>query len=121
MNPGVGGHNLWEYQNKIQTQINKRSFFSGQEALLKNDRIIIALRGGNPCVDRITMTFSVLNSAAHVVFLASGSGKAAVVNSILRGRKVGLPASRIQPKNGRLTWILDKDAASLSLHGISQK
>ena len=97
----------------IGTDGHTASLFPGQEALSENDRFIIAVRGGNPCVDRITMTFSVLNCAAHVVFLASGSEKAAVVNSILRGRKVGLPASKIQPKNGRLTWILDKDAASL--------
>ena len=89
------------------------SLFPGQEALSENDRIIITVRGGNPCIHRITMTFSVLNQAAHVVFLASGNGKAAVVNNILRGRKVGLPASKIQPKNGTLTWILDKEAASL--------
>ena len=97
----------------IGTDGHTASLFPGQEALSKNDRIIIAVRGGNPCVDRITMTFSALNSAAHVVFLASGNGKAAVVNSILRGCKAGLPASKIQPKNGILTWILDKEAASL--------
>ncbi len=89
------------------------SLFPGQETLWENDRIIIAVKGGNPCVDRITMTFPVLNSAAHIVFLVSGNGKAAVVNNILRGRKVGLPASKIQPKNGILTWILDKEAASM--------
>ena len=97
----------------IGTDGHTASLFPGQEALSENDRIIIAVKGGNPCVDRITMTFSVLNRAAHVVFFVSGNGKAVVVNSILRGRKVDLPASKIQPKNGILTWILDKEAASL--------
>ena len=96
----------------LGTDGHTASLFPGQEALSKNDRIIIAVRGSNPCVHRITMTFSALNCAAHIVFLASGNEKAAVVNSILKGR-VGLPASKIQPKNGILTWILDKDAASL--------
>ena len=97
----------------IGTDGHTASLFPGQEALSDNDRIIIATRGGNPCVDRITMTFSLLNRAAHLVFLASGKGKATVVNNILRGRKLGLPASRIHPMNGSLAWILDKDAASL--------
>ena len=97
----------------IGTDGHTASLFPGQEALSENDWLIIAVRGGNPCVDRITMTFSVLNRAAHVVFLASGNGKAVVVNSIVRGRKAGLPALKIQPKNGILTWILDKEAASL--------
>ena len=89
------------------------SLFPGQEAVSENNKIIIAVRGGNPNVDRISMTFSALNSAAYVVFLASGNEKAAIVNNILSGSKPGLPASKIKPKNGILIWILDKEAASL--------
>lgn len=64
---------------------------------------------------RITLTGSVINNAARVVFLVNGKAKAAVVKEILeKGPGAGnYPASHVAPTDGRLLWILDREAASL--------
>ena len=65
-----------------------------------------------PPVDRLTMTFPVLNAAAHVVFLVAGAGKAAVVRQVLEGSSdPPLPAQLVRPADGELSWMLDRAAA----------
>jgi 6-phosphogluconolactonase len=54
----------------------------------------------------------VLNAAARVLFLVTGAEKAKVVKSVL-GEEALLPAGMVRPADGRLTWLLDRAAASL--------
>ncbi|MEJ2725440.1 MAG: 6-phosphogluconolactonase [Deltaproteobacteria bacterium] len=89
------------------------SLFPGQEGLKEKKRLVIAVKGGDPNVDRLTLTLPVLNRARQVVFLVSGKEKAEIVKAVLGPEKVSLPAQRVRPAKGRLTWILDQDAASL--------
>ena len=42
-----------------------------------------------------------------------GGGKAGVVQAIVEGTGERLPAQRIQPAAGKLTWLLDAEAARL--------
>lgn len=62
---------------------------------------------------RLTMTYPVLNAAAHVVFLVAGTTKAGVLREVLQGpydpRR--LPSQAVRPA-GRLTWFVDRAAAS---------
>jgi 6-phosphogluconolactonase len=62
--------------------------------------------------ERITLALPVLNEAACVAFLATGPEKAKVVKAVLVDR-APLPAAMVSPADGRLIWILDRDAASL--------
>lgn len=62
---------------------------------------------------RLTMTFPLLNAAAHIVFLVVGADKAEVLRQVLEGPPGQFPAQRIQPVNGRLSWFLDEAAAHL--------
>jgi len=89
------------------------SLFPGQEALDEDERLVVAVKGGNPDVSRITMTFPVLNNAGHVVILVSGRSKAEVLRSIFEDSRAYLPAHGVRPINGRLTWLLDSEVASL--------
>ena len=73
----------------------------------------MAVKGGDPYVNRLTMTFPVLNHARHIVFLVSGKEKATVQKTIFENSEAGLPAQMIQPIEGNLTWLLDREAASL--------
>jgi 6-phosphogluconolactonase len=68
-----------------------------------------------PPVDRITLTYPVLNAARNVAFLVAGGKKAAVVREILEGQtgRPLLPAARVRPVEGRVTWFLDEAAAAL--------
>jgi len=89
------------------------SLFPG--AKISDDRgpWLASVKGGNPNVNRLTMTYPIINQSRHVIFLVSGKEKAEVVKAIFEDKKAGLPAQRVQPKNGELSWLLDREAASL--------
>lgn len=63
---------------------------------------------------RITLTPPVLNAAATVAFLVSGSKKAARLQEVLRGpyQPDVLPSQVIRPGDGRLLWLVDEAAAA---------
>jgi 6-phosphogluconolactonase len=77
------------------------------------ERLVISVKGGDPDVSRLTMTLPVLNHAKRIIFMVSGKNKAGIVKTILEFPKANLPAQRIQPLNGTLTWLLDSDSASM--------
>ena len=89
------------------------SLFPAQEALQEKKRWVVAVKGGNPDVHRLTMTCPLINHARQVVFLVSGRQKAEILESISEKRQLRLPAQKIQPLGGKLTWLVDQDAASL--------
>ena len=89
------------------------SLFPGQEALDETERLVISVKGGDPHFNRLTMTLPVLNHARRIIFLVSGKNKAGIVKTILETPKAKLPAQRIQPLNGTLTWLLDSESASI--------
>lgn len=61
---------------------------------------------------RITLTPRVFNDARHVIFLVAGAGKAQAVRDTFRDDDPArLPAQRIRPAYGRVTWLLDHAAA----------
>ncbi|NWJ53004.1 MAG: 6-phosphogluconolactonase [Bacteroidetes bacterium] len=63
---------------------------------------------------RITLTGTVINNAKKILFMVTGSGKAEMVTNIIQGNEeTGFPASLVKPTNGKLTWLLDVDAARL--------
>lgn len=88
------------------------SLFPGQESLDEKERLVLAVKSGNPNVNRLTMTLPVLNNARRIVFMVAGREKASVVRSVLEDRQADLPAQRIQPIHGKPTWLLDCEAAS---------
>lgn len=68
---------------------------------------------GRPA-QRVTLTPQVFNAARHVVFLVSGESKSATLARVLNGEKhpEKLPAQRIRPREGTLTWLVDQAAGS---------
>jgi 6-phosphogluconolactonase len=89
------------------------SLFPGQSSLMETKRMVVAVRGGDPDVSRLTLTYPVLNMARQVVFMVSGEEKAKVARAILEAKDERLPARRVQPVSGFVTWLLDREAASL--------
>lgn len=92
------------------------SLFPGHPTLDVTDQWVVSSPPGTlpPPVDRITLTFPVLNAARQVLFLVAGSNKAEAVQDILEGTPTiqKRPGVGIQPPHGTVTWLLDKDAAS---------
>jgi 6-phosphogluconolactonase len=96
----------------IGTDGHTASLFPGHRALKEGKRMVLAVKGGNPDVNRLTLTLPVINNAREIVFLASGKEKAPVVKAVLNETDETLPALRVKPHKGRLSWLMDKDAAS---------
>jgi 6-phosphogluconolactonase len=63
---------------------------------------------------RVTLTPIVFNSARMVVFMATGEKKAVTLAEVLSSRynPAQYPAQRINPKDGKLVWLVDEAAAS---------
>jgi 6-phosphogluconolactonase len=88
------------------------SLFPGHNALHESERWVVAVKGGHPNVSRLTMTLPVLNSANVLAFLVYGKGKASVMKAIFDESDNLLPVQRIQPTQGRMIWLVDKEASS---------
>lgn len=88
------------------------SLFPGSPALEEEFAWVTWAEGGDPSLPRVTLTLPVLNAASQVIFLVSGKEKALVFEEILSGRGSMLPASRVSPRKGRVTFLADADAAS---------
>jgi 6-phosphogluconolactonase len=67
---------------------------------------------GRPA-QRLTLTPTIINQARHIIFLVTGRNKAETLQKVLYGphQPETLPAQRIQPVNGTLTWLTDTAAA----------
>lgn len=86
------------------------SLFPRSDALNETKHLVIA-----PFVEklnsyRLTLTLPVLNNAAEVWFLVTGASKAAALKEIFSGSS-DVPAAKVQPVNGKLTWFITRDAA----------
>ena len=89
------------------------SLFPGQVGLDEKKRWVIAVKGGDPYANRLTMTYPILNHARQIVFLVSGKEKAEILRAVFEDRQLELPAQRVKPVNGNLIWLIDRDAAFL--------
>ena len=72
---------------------------------------VVAVKGGTPDVDRLTLTYRVLNCAGKIVFLVSGAPKASIVKRILTKEEASLPPLKLHPQGGEVLWLLDREAA----------
>ena len=92
------------------------SLFPGMPTLHIADRWVVASPPGTlpPPVERVSVTYPVLNAARQVVFLVNGAKKAAAVHDIFEGgaKKEQHPAAGVNPAAGTLHWLLDEAAAS---------
>ena len=90
------------------------SLFPGSPALDEQRRWVCPSSPGASGLPRLTLTFPLLNAAAQIVFLVSGSEKAATLRRVLEDPPQPrlLPAQGIRPVNGRLVWYVDEAAAA---------
>ncbi|MGD1053956.1 MAG: 6-phosphogluconolactonase [Candidatus Dormibacteria bacterium] len=84
------------------------SLFPGDPALEVSDRWAVRSRADYAPFDRITVTYPVLNAAAHVAFLVTGAAKGEALRGVVGGR---VPAAGVRPREGELRWFLDTAAA----------
>jgi len=90
------------------------SLFPQTAALSETSRWVVVNRVPRLGTSRLTLTLPVINHARAVMFLVTGSSKAAVLAEVLWGAKdlQRLPAQAVAPDDGELWWLLDKAAAA---------
>ena len=91
------------------------SLFPGTSAVAEQERWVTEVYVAEQDMYRITVTVPLINQAAVVAFLVAGRGKAAILREVLEApvEPRRLPAQLIKPANGKLVWLLDRDAAGL--------
>jgi len=89
------------------------SLFPATPSAALSKKWVVAVKGGTPDVHRLTLTYYILNQANNICFLVSGENKAPIVKAIFENKQARLPAQKVQPLNGRLTWLMDRQASSL--------
>ena len=105
----------------IGTDGHTASLFPATPSASLLKKWVVAVKGGTPDVHRLTLTYHILNRANSICFLVSGENKAPIVKTIFENKQAGLPAQKVQPLNGRITWLMDRQASSLltpSLGGL---
>jgi 6-phosphogluconolactonase len=88
------------------------SLFPGTTALDETKRLVVANWVEKFKAYRITFTYPVLDAAACVTFLVAGEDKVPALHKVLEDPSSALPAQRVQLREGRLVWLLDRAAAS---------
>jgi 6-phosphogluconolactonase len=98
------------------------SLFPGTKALHADGRIAVRNWVGKLYADRITLTAPAASNAARVMFMATGADKAPALKAVLEGpfEPEQLPAQLLEPKNGKLLWLVDTTAGSMLSIGIRE-
>ena len=91
------------------------SLFPGTRALQEEHRLVVSNWVGKLYTDRITLTPPVLNNAARIIFMVQGAEKAPALKAVLEGpyEPDQLPAQIIEPKQGKVLWLVDPTAAAM--------
>jgi 6-phosphogluconolactonase len=89
------------------------SLFPSTTALHEAQRWVVPNYVAKFSTYRLTMSYAMLNRAAHVLFLVAGADKAHVLAEVLEGPAdpERLPSQMVRPVAGQLTWLVDLDAA----------
>ena len=89
------------------------SLFPDTLALLEQEHLVVANWVEKLKTYRLTLTLPVLNNAATVMFLVSGSEKSDILGAVLEDEESeNLPAKLVQPRDGAVVWLVDRDAAA---------
>lgn len=99
------------------------SLFPNHPLLEENEKYVSALEDSpKPPPARITLTFKALNECfRNIVFCASGPGKHHILNElwdvdenrttvVVMRDPAPFPCGMVRPKDGQVTWVVDKDA-----------
>ncbi len=94
------------------------SLFPSHPALDQKEDLVVPVHNApKPPPDRISLSLKALTGVENCLIMVSGSEKAAVVARALQA-DMSLPVTRvaatIETAGGQVTWLLDKEAASLA-------
>lgn len=92
------------------------SLFPGRPSLNEAERLVLPIFDSpKPPPQRITLTLEALKGTRHLVIMAAGQGKAAMLKRVFDDDltlPIGIAAKTVADAGGAVTWLLDKDASS---------
>ena len=91
------------------------SLFPGTAALQEHNSWVVGHYVEKLGTWRLTLTLPIIDAAAQVTFVVSGESKAKMLKTVLaeRPQRAAVPAQMVQPREGRLLWMVDAAAAAL--------
>lgn len=91
------------------------SLFPGSPAVEEHSRWVVDVRAPAEQIQRLTLTFPIINTAAVVFFLVTGNEKAESLRRALcePPDPLSCPASGVRPVDGSVVWWVDEMAAAL--------
>jgi 6-phosphogluconolactonase len=92
------------------------SLFPFTTALDERKKIAVNNRVEKLNTDRLTLTFPAINNAANIMFLIKGADKAESLREVLEGKNFEpekFPSQSVQPRDGDLYWLIEREAARL--------
>lgn len=98
------------------------SLFPGTKALHAEGRAVVRNWVGKLYTERITLTAPAASNTARILFMVTGADKALALKAVLEGpyEPEQLPAQLLQPKNGKLLWLVDTAAGGMLATGIRE-
>jgi 6-phosphogluconolactonase len=89
------------------------SIFPGTKVVNEEKAFVAAVYIPHLSLWRVTLTYRSINNAREILFLVSGKKKGFIVRHILKtsAMREEYPATLVQPVDGNILWMLDKDAA----------
>ncbi|MHB9090441.1 MAG: 6-phosphogluconolactonase [Chloroflexota bacterium] len=96
------------------------SLFPETAALEEQGRWTAAVYVPADALHRVTLTASLINQARTVAFLVAGADKVEIMRQVLEGPRdiCRLPAQLIQPTQGELLWLVDREAGRLLVERV---
>lgn len=95
------------------------SLFPGSDPFAEDAALVRAPFVAQLGTYRLTLTPRAINGARHVAIATEGAQKAAALAAVLEGPYAPMerPVQAICPRDGRLTWLVDSQAAALLTRG----
>ena len=89
------------------------SLFPGSSLEVTEPVMAVTAQYQNRPAQRVTLTPHVFNSARLIAFMVTGEKKARTLAEVLSEHYNPelYPAQRIEPRNGKVIWLVDEDAA----------
>ncbi|KAF0898308.1 hypothetical protein E2562_007160 [Oryza meyeriana var. granulata] len=93
------------------------SLFPGHPIVNEKQKWVSYIKDSpKPPPERITFTFPMVNSSAHIGLVVTGAGKAGAVHKAFSDKQSSsdlLPVEMVSLQEGMLTWFTDKPAVSM--------
>jgi 6-phosphogluconolactonase len=89
------------------------SLFPETKALKESKKLYVANFIPKFDGNRISMSYPLINAGKEICFIVTGDNKASILKDVLERPDRQLPSQVVQPKTGKLVWLVDRAAVRL--------